>query len=673
MEGCYQEILQKYLDFIADLPVEIPPEGIIAGFTVYKGSKNFSVWGNDNLHYPMGTSYLRMGVKGVAEYARKQFPKCETPRETGMLESIAQTYDAIAAYFARYLPVLDEKIAGAEGKEEKQRLSAMRENMAVLSKGAPETFAQAIQLFYLIWRLRCVNACATIGRLDQHLYPHYKADVEKGILDQEKALDLICQLWNRLNECGSGDTLMHMMMGGRNEKGEDMSNDLSLLMFRASCILGKTEPHINLRYHKKINPAVLDEALKLQLMGHGQATFYNDEFIIPALVEHGVPLEYACAYANDGCTELVFDGISDINFNHIDVVAVFELALNNGQLTPKEALPVPYFHKEHKKAIYHPDVSLGYQSGDAALAETYEEFYQLFLKQYKFQADVKFRQMLQKHEELKLAEGTPLLNGTFESVMDSRKDVMGGGLPMLSEMTFMGSIPTVADCLMAMKKVVYEKKMVDIPTLQKALAANFEGYEALRAHLLNAPKFGNDIDEVDMIAADIARHTCEWAEAFEAETGYPLRPALVGWKFLEEAYGVGATPDGRKYADPIAEHYCATPGRAKMGPTALINSISKGPLSRACGIAASHVSLPASVSGDPEEGLKTLRDICLAGMDQGVTMLNIAIYDVDTLKKAQQNPEAYQDLIVRVWGFSAKFVELSREMQDHVISRVMNM
>jgi len=674
MGSLYRTVMTDSVAVIRNLPVEIPKTGILAGFVDYQGQGVDRARAYDNRHYPLGTAYLTRGVTGVAEAAEEKLSKCTDERSRALYEGIGAVYREIAAYFERHVRTIDEMLCAVEAEAEKARLTYIRENMAALAVGRPKSFSQAVQLVYMMWRLRCLRIyeCACIGRLDMQLYSFYRDDVEKGILSEAEALDVICQLWERINECGSGDTLINVMLGGQDVEGNDETNDLSVLMLRASGAVRKSEPHINVRFHRNTRRDFMEEAYRLQLLGHGQATVYNDEVIIPSLIRSGIPAEIAYRYANDGCTEIVFDGLSGIEFNHIDVVAAFELALNNGTLTPKNAKPVPYFHRDHGKNFYRPDVVEGYESGDTDHLNSFDEFYQIFLRQYRYQVEYKLEKLRMLHEEMKEWDSSLIMNGTFDSVLESGKDLAGGGLPVDNLMTFMGSIPTAADCLAAVRRVVFENKKTDIPTLKRALAADFEGFASLRALLLNAPKFGNDEDEVDLIAADIARHACQWTEEFSEKHGVRIAAALIGWRFLEEAYGVGATPDGRKYGDPIAEHYCATPGRAVHGPTALINSITKADLGRACGVAATHISLPASVSADAGEGMHLLETLTSTAIQRGISMLNTAIYNVEMLKKAQISPEEYPDLIVRVWGFSARFIDLSREMQDHVIRRVLS-
>ena len=205
------------------------------------------------------------------------------------------------------------------------------------------------------------------------------------------------------------------------------------------------------------------------------------------------------------------------------------------------------------------------------------------------------------------------------------------------------------------------------------MRADFKGYEGMQKELLSAPKFGNGIDEVDMLAADIADRFCDWLDEYRSLTGFAVMPALLGWRFLEEAHGIAATPDGRNYADPIAEHYCATPGKAVNGPTAHISSIAKAKkaISRAVGVSAVHMTLPSGIQKS-ENGKEIIDGLVRSACASGLSQMNIAVYDADTLRKAQAEPEKYQDIVVRVWGYSARFVSLCKEMQEHVISRISN-
>ena len=553
------------------------------------------------------------------------------------------------------------------------RLAEIAANLRVLAVGAPQTFEQAVQLFFLMWSIRGVNCCSCIGRLDVHLSPFYQADTEAGRTTRDEAFRLLCELWERLNTWGSGDTLMNVMVGGCNPDGSDASSEISLMMLEASYHVRRTEPHINVRVHRNIRPDILEAVYRLQYLGHGQATIYNDDVVIPSMLRCGIPAQWAYRYANDGCTEIVWDGGGRIDFSHVDAVAAVELALYNGRLAPKPQEAIRYYHKNDSPTVPQLHIVEGFESGAAEVCTSFEDFYALFMRQYLHQIERQIFFLREQNRELRDQAPTALffLNGTYDEVLESGVGLLRGGLPMDSYMVFLGSIPTVADCLAAMKRVIFEEKRYSVAALKTALEANFDGYEEMRQHLLSVPKFGNDIDEVDGIAARLVADCCDYIDAYRAKEKFPVFPALIGWLFLQEAYSILATPDGRKRKEPIAEHYCATPGKAVRGVTALINSIAKAPLSRALGVAATHLSLPRNFAGSMEDGISILRVLNQVCLEKGLMEFNIAIYDADTLRDAQEHPDRHRDLIVRVWGFCARFIDLSREMQDHVLRRIL--
>lgn len=668
----YESILQSTLQILKDLPTPIPANGRLAGITnQYAAPLDADMFSEDNYHYPMGTAYLNLGVCGVAEMAAEAAKNAETADKKELLDGIAQVYYAVCEYIKRYANAVS-LVSQKDG-----RLERISSTLLKLSQSEPKHFDEALQLVYLMWKLRCLGKPgADIGRLDVHLRPWFEADISSGYITEEEALELVCDFWKMLNENDSGDTLINVMVGGRNSDGSDAGSRLSVLMLKATQLTPGSEPHINVRVHPHLNPEIYRAMLEVQLMGQGQATVYNDEVVIPSLINFGIPEEIACHYTNDGCTEIMLDGYSGIDFSHIDAVATFELAFNNGDWAPRTYRePVKYWHKDQLEAFYTPDAIPGYATGKVEDCETFDEFYQQFLKQYEFQTRHKATILKRLQDDRMLGAKTSLLlSGTYDFVLETGTDPLRGGFPVAAYMMFAGSIPTVADCLMAVKELVFKRRTYTISQIKEAIRVNFEGHELMRRQMVSVPKFGNDIDEVDAIAADIADHFCRWLDDYRKERGFAIMPALLGWRFLEEAYGIAATPDGRRYADPIAEHYCATPGKAENGPTALIQSIAKAKnaISKAVGVCAVHVTLPRNLGNSDEESLAVLDGLVTAATNSGLNQMNIAIYDADLLRKAQQDPEHHKDIIVRVWGYSARFVDLCKEMQDHVISRITN-
>lgn len=665
----YKIITENTLQVLGNLPVTVPAEGTIAGCAGEYILPFQPMFLGDNYHYPMGTAYLKLGVMGVAERAAASAVKVEDPRNKELLLGIAEVYRAIANWFARYA----EAVATKAGDD--ARLLRIAANLKAISQNAPTHFDQALQLTYLMWKIRCLHKPgADIGRLDVHLRKWFEADIASGYTTEEEVLGQLCDFWELLNKNSSGDTLINVMVGGKNQDGSDAGSRLSVLMLEATKRCKKSEPHINVRVHPGLRPDIYRAMLEVQLMGQGQATVYNDEVIIPSLIKFGIPEDLAYTYTNDGCTEIMLDGYSGIDFGHVDTVATFELAFNNGDWAPRTyRKPVSYFHKDGPVNFYTPDCAAGFASGRVEDCATFEEFYEMFLKQYEFQVRSKCTLLKRMEDDRQIGAYTSVfLNGTYDYILDSGLDILRGGFPVAAYMMFAGSVPTVADCLIAIKQLVFEKKVFTVEQVKEAIRVNFEGFESMRRQMAACPKFGNDMDEVDELAADIANHFCDWLNDYRQETGFAIMPALLGWRFLEEAHGVAATPDGRRYADPIAEHYCATPGKAANGPTALVSSISKAKeaIAKAVGVCAVHVTLPRNLGNNDEESLVVLDALVSAAIAGGLNQMNIAIYDEALLRKAQQDPENHQDVIVRVWGYSARFVDLCKEMQDHIISRV---
>ena len=661
----YEKILADTLRYIESIPMSVPASGGIAGPAGEYRPAADQTLKNDNFHYPMGQAYYRLGLRGIAEKAAENAKKVENPE---LLRAVSEVYTALSAWFLQYASVVE---TAAKGDARLQRIG---ENLRALSHRAPIHFDEAIQLSYLMWKIRAHCTCGgDIGRLDVHLRPFFERDIADGYMTEEDALALICRYWELLNENNSGDTLINVMLGGRDPDGADAGSRLSVLMLRATRLVGKCEPHVSLRVHPKLSEDIRREALEVQCLGQGQASQYNDEVVIPSLVEFGIPEEYACRYTNDGCSEIMIDGHSAISFNHIDAVAVFELAFNNGDWAERTYRTKNKYWTHRGEAYFaSPDAAAGFTSGRAEDCTTFAEFYDCYLAQYRFQTRHKASILRRAHLDCLAGEASSvLLNGTFEEVLENGKDLLGGGLPVEVYMVFSGSIPTAAESLAAVKKLVFEEKAYTVAQVKEAIRVNFEGHEEMRRRMLACPKFGNDEDEIDLLAADIALRYCDWLEEYRKETGFAVMPALYGWRFVDEAYAVAATPDGRKYADPIAEHYCATPGKAICGPTALLRSVMKAKkaLYRAVGGSPIHISLPRM--GTAEECRNIVDALMKAAAASGIEHLNIGIYDAALLREAQKHPESHEDVIVRVWGYSARFVDLSREMQEHVIARIL--
>jgi formate C-acetyltransferase len=673
---------ENFIKFVKKLPTYIPDKGIIAGPRRFYRNEPYELWnkieedeifwGIDNCHFPINSSFLSIGYIGIIKKASLDNPELSR-EQLEFLGAIKRVYEAATEYIHRHELEAEMRAKASSGLE-KQNFLSIADNCRHLCENAPGNFAQAVQLFWFTWRLRGIFT-SSIGRLDQYLYPFYKKDVENGILTREKALEILCELWEVFNEAGTGDTLKNLMLGGVNEEGKDAVNELSYLMLEASIKIRMPEPHLNVRLHSNSPQDFIKKTVELQLIGQGQPTIYNDDILIPALINFGIPKKSARNYSNDGCTELVIDGESGIFFEQMEAVKSFELTLFNGK--ENDNIPIEPFIKKWTHRMTESKVKtrlkLGYKSGDLTKMNSFDEIYDAFLKQYFYQTDIMLDNICSEIKKLKENEVSSLfLSGAFPLCLEKAEDPLRGGFNIECYQLLSGSITTVADCLAGIKKIVFEERYCSMKELLEALSNNFEGQEVLRQRLLNAPKFGNDDDFVDIIAADIARRFCEHVLRYKTHNGKRVWPGLYNIDFATFAKILGATPDGRKAGDPIAEHFSPTPGRAKNGPTAVIQSAVKAPLYLGFASSPIHITLSRDSIPMDQTGRFVLINLLTTSLKLGVDVLNIAIYDSEILKQAKIYPERYGDIVVRVWGFNARFVDLTEELQDHIIARIIS-
>ena len=395
--------------------------------------------------------------------------------------------------------------------------------------------------------------------------------------------------------------------------------------------------------------------------------------VLPAMEKAGICHEDACQYANDGCTETVIAGKSAIVVWQYEMVKTVELTLFGGNENPC-VKPVSMKKNSIHGADFVPKTNLliGIESKKPQELTTFSEFLSAFFEQMDHQLDHYFLMIKQKMQEDQTVSITsPFTAGTFEKCLRTGKDPLrGGGFDITNYQLLSGSIGTAADCLYAIQSAVYEKKLVTMEELIKALSVDFEGYEVLRQQLLHLPKYGNDKKEVDALAKQIADHFLARVNAFRGPENTLLYPGLYNIDFKIFANVTGATPDGRRFRDAIAEHCSPTPGAAKKGPTAILNSASTLPMKEGFASSVLHLTLDKNGYSMGADRIKIIDTLLRASEKKKIPVLSLTMYDKAELLDAQLHPEKHQDLIVRVWGFQARFTELDKELQDHIINRI---
>ncbi len=660
-----QEVFQSY-------DIHIPQSGLLAGLHKPVFSKNLfkNAFGEDNVHFPMGDAVLKYGVQGVLELTAKR--TAEDTEETAVYrQAVHGVYIGVREFILKHM---DRALEMKRGRpEDAGRLQKIADNCQALAQGRPGNFIQALQLFWFMYLLRRPFGGGCIGRLDQKLYPFCKKELDEGTWDREEAIGAVMQFYGYLNEIRTGDTLRNLMLSGQDESGRDQTNELTWLFLEAYERTGDAEPHLNVRLHPGSPKELKDACVRMLSEGKGQPTLYFDRWIMPAMERAGIAHTDACRYANDGCTETVIDGRSHIAFWQHEMVKTVELTMFNGEENPS-IYPVSMRKNSKDMPEFTPETGLltGFRSGEIENMDIFDDFLSAFKAQLWFQLDRELETIGRKiHEDETVTMTSPFLAGTFEDCLITGRDPLrGGGFSVYDYQLLSGTVTTAADSLRAIEYCVFEKKYCTLNELREAMAVDFKGREPLRQRLLHAPKYGCGEERVDELAAWISRLFIDRVDAYRTESGKRVWPGLYNIDFKIFANITGATPDGRRFRDPIAEHCSPTPGAAKKGPTAIIESASRLPMREGYASSPLHITLNKSdfVMGADREGI--VARLIEACDEAGVPVLNISMYDASELRRAQQEPERYKDLIVRVWGFNARFVELDEELQEHIIRRI---
>ncbi|MBI2848634.1 MAG: glycyl radical protein [Chloroflexi bacterium] len=532
----------------------------------------------------------------------------------------------------------------------------------------PRNFREAVQtLWFTHLALQIENNASgySPGRADQYLYSFYRSDVEDGRLTREQAAELLACLWIKFTEveclrdfrtrqAAQGNMYQNMTIGGQTSDGRDATNELSYLILEVTRQVKLIQPTISLRYHDGLPDEFLIQAAEVNRdYGGGMPAWFNDKAALVSLTRLGIPLAEARNWAPIGCVERGLSGSSPLTMSYgfLSVAKCLELALYDGR-DPKTGK------------------QLGPHTGNPGSFATFEQMYGAFRDQldYAIQTQVlAFNVGYSMHSDLLQV---PYNSALMNDCIDKGKDITEGGGRWLG---LVASAPhgmqNTANALVAIKKRVFEDKTMSMGELLGALEADFEGKESLHQSLLTAPKYGNDDDYADEmmdrilnLTVDLAgQHTNPWGEQVVAVWNGITVHYYFG-KYL------GALPDGRKAGEPTADgSLSAFRGTDTKGPTAVIRSASKIDSLRGLSTLLNLKFHPAALQG--RDGLRKLLALVKTYFDLYGHHLQFNLLDRSTLLEAKKHPEKYRDLIVRVAGFSAFFVELAPEVQDEIIAR----
>ncbi len=618
---------------------------------------------------------IRKGLLGILDEVKEEIKT--TPLVDGIsrdkiffLEALVITIEAAIKYAKRYAALARELASAAEGKR-KAELEKMAEICEWVPGNPARTFGEALQTMWfcnIFIYMECKESGVSPGRVDQYLYPYYKKDIEEGRITKEEAIQLLellrCKYsaYRALEEAtltyrGAGEAnWFNCMLGGQTPDGQDATNDMSYLWIEAAMRTRTPHPTLSVRVHEKMNDDFAMKAAELCALGLGYPAWFGDRSNIPFLVNQGVPLEDARNYAISGCTISSIPGKSASASPFFgNIPKVFELALYNGF--------DPYLKKQ-----------IGPKTGNFEDFTTYDQLYEAYRKQMRYF----LREAAADHKKAALFLPT-VLPHLFPSLLSEGCIKRGlpnnGGGPIYQQGMYylLPSGPIdVADSLAAVKKCVYDDKTVTRKQLINALKANFEGeeYQKVRQLLLAAPKYGNDDDYVDFIARDVYGMLDEELAMIEGPFGthYVDAPHSVS---SHGAMGrkVGALPSGRLAWISLADgNMSPSQGMDKKGPTSVILSagkINQLPMQGSLLNQKIHPSC-LKTKDDLKKFLALIKTYLIS---LGGKHIQFNVIDKKILLDAQTSPERYLDLVVRVAGYSALWVELDRVVQDEIIAR----
>lgn len=615
---------------------------------------------------------MKKGMLDIQQEARDHLEKLdyENPDDIEKIyfyKSIIDTTEGVMIYAKRlsdYAAELAVKETNPKRKAELQRISEVN---AWVPKHKPRNFWEAIQAVWTIESLLVVEENQTgmsIGRVDQYMYPFYKADKEAGRMTDYEAFELAGCMLIKMSEMmwitsegGSKffagyQPFVNMCVGGVTRDGRDATNDLTYLLMDAVRHVKIYQPSLATRIHNKSPQKYLKKIVDVIRSGMGFPACHFDDAHIKMMLAKGVSIEDARDYCLMGCVEPQKSGrlYQWTSTAYTQWPICIELVLNNG---------VPLWYGKQVC----PDM------GDLSQYKTYEEFDNAVKEQIKYitkwsSVATVISQRIQRDLAPK-----PLMSIMYEGCMESGKDVSSGGaMYNFGPGVVWSGLATYTDSMAAIKKLVFEDKKYTLEQMNEALKADFVGYEQMRTDCMNAPKYGNDDDYADLIASDLVNFTEMDHRKYKTLYSVLSHGTLSISNNTPFGQLTGASANGRRAWLPLSDGISPTQGADVKGPTAIIKSVSKM-ASDSMNIGMVHnFKLMAGLLDTPEgeEGIiALLRTASVLGNGE----MQFNYLDNQTLLDAQKNPDQYRDLIVRVAGYSAFFVELCKDVQDEIISR----
>jgi pyruvate formate-lyase/glycerol dehydratase family glycyl radical enzyme len=623
---------------------------------------------------------LRLGLNGIIKEAEERLERIDISendalREKAFLEAIIITNKSVVAFGKRYAKLAFELGLKETDEKRKAELFKIFKICERIPGEPPASFYEALQMVWfvhLVIQIESNGHSASLGRLDQYLYPFYKEDMAKGLITKDMAKELLQCLWIKLYSIlkirstshsgyGAGyPTYQNVTIGGCNSDYSDAVNNLSFLILESVGEAKLTQPNLSARVHSNTSERFIRECAEVVATGFGMPALHNDEIIIPALLAKGVEYKDAHNYTMVGCVEVAVPGkwgYRCTGMTFLNLIKAFELTLNDG------------FDKRTGHTLL---------SGNGSLKDfkSYDELWKAWEKNIEDYTRLSI--VSDKVADTNLLEFPDILcSSLIDDCIERCKTAKEGGAVYDIVAGLQVGLANAANSFAALKKAVYEDKIFTVEKIAEVLKNNFEGEEGerIRKILEGMPKYGNDEDYADKIAVEVYNTYIKEINKYN-NTRYGKGP--IGGNYALSTSGIssnvpmgavtGATPDGRKAWTPAAEGCSPVQGTDFKGPTAVLKTVSKLPNILMTGGQLLNVKFsPELINNDIgfQKFIMLIKSfIAIKGWH-----IQFNIISVETLKKAKLNPTEYRDIIVRVAGYCAQFVTLDSTTQDDIISR----
>jgi len=584
------------------------------------------------------------------------------------LKAMAICCDAAVIFADRHAALADKMAREESDSDRKAELEKIASTCRRVPAQAPRNFEEALQMYWFvhlgtITELNGWDAMSP-GHLDQHLYPFYQQDLAEEMLNREAAKELLECFWIKVNnqpappkvgvtaqESGTYNDFTNINIGGLRPDGSDGVNDLSYIMLEVMEEIHLLQPQANVQISHKTPDRFLKEACRVIRQGYGYPSVFNTDEVIMEQMRTGKTLEDARQGGCSGCIETgCFGKEAYILTGYLNVPKILELALNNGT--------DPISQQQ-----------IGPQTGDPAQFKDFDALYAAFHHQLQYITDLKIRVNNYIERMYSNYAPAPFLSVVIRDCIANGKDYYNGGPRYNTNYIQCCGIGTVADSLSAVKKHVFEEKDVPLEQLLAALKTNFKGQEPLRLRLVNkTPFYGNDDDYADTIMQQV------YGSLFEAIDGKPnTKYTSYHLNMLSTTCHIyfgkklGASANGRLATLPISDGTSPSHGADRNGPTAVIKSLGKMDQIKSGGTLLNQRFLPDVLAG--EEGIENIAHLIRAYFKLNGHHIQFNVVDSQTLRKAQNAPDEYRDLLVRVAGYSDYFVDLDQYHQEEIIAR----